>query len=226
MTASAIVALGVDGYPRGWVAVRLEDGAFARAEVAKDLAALLTAHQDAAAVGVDMPIGLPALGATRPCDAAARAFLGLRRSSIFPAPPAEVLARTPHAEASALSVERSGKGISRQAYALKEKIAEVQPLAERDPRVLEVHPECSFTAMARAELRSPKTSWDGLRLRERLLRDAGVHLPEDLGAAGMAPPADVLDAAAAAWTAHRYAIGAAEPFPAGARPGERMVIWR
>lgn len=53
-------------------------------------------------------------------------------------------------------------------------------------------------------------------------------LPDDLGAAGRTPPDDVLDAAAAAWTAHRIAHGRAHSLPdppehdADGRP---VAIW-
>ncbi|MFI6764988.1 DUF429 domain-containing protein [Streptomyces sp. NPDC050355] len=53
-------------------------------------------------------------------------------------------------------------------------------------------------------------------------------LPDDLGDAGRTPPDDVLDAAAAAWTAHRIACGRARSVPnpperdAGGRP---VAIW-
>nr|WP_246594095.1 DUF429 domain-containing protein [Streptomyces auratus] len=53
-------------------------------------------------------------------------------------------------------------------------------------------------------------------------------LPDDLGDAGRTPPDDVLDAAAAAWTADRIARGRARPLP---NPPERtaggcpVAIW-
>jgi predicted RNase H-like nuclease len=46
-----------------------------------------------------------------------------------------------------------------------------------------------------------------------------------LGAAGDVPVADVLDAAAAAWSARRYAAGEAGSFPPDAPRGAREVIW-
>jgi hypothetical protein len=51
--------------------------------------------------------------------------------------------------------------------------------------------------------------------RRRLLADtAGIVLPDDLGPAGRAAAVDdVLDAAAAAWTARRVAHGQARPLP-------------
>lgn len=69
-----------------------------------------------------------------------------------------------------------------------------------------------------------KKSWDGQASRFRLLVAAGVVVPGLLGgAAGAVPPDDVLDAAAAAWTARRFALGRARRLPEGDRgPG---AIW-
>jgi predicted RNase H-like nuclease len=81
-------------------------------------------------------------------------------------------------------------------------------------RVVEVHPEASFAQLAGAALRSRKSSWAGTVLRRRLLAAAGIGLPDDLGPAGeKAGVDDVLDAAAAAWTALRVLRGQARPCP-------------
>ncbi|GAA1817197.1 hypothetical protein GCM10009835_41460 [Planosporangium flavigriseum] len=48
----------------------------------------------------------------------------------------------------------------------------------------EVHPEVSFQAMAGKALPHPKHTWAGGSLRRRLLADAGIDLPGDLGDAG------------------------------------------
>lgn len=49
-----------------------------------------------------------------------------------------------------------------------------------------------------------------------------IEIPELLDEAGVVPVADVLDAAAAAWSAQRYAEGEACPLPPDAT---RDVIW-
>jgi hypothetical protein len=54
----------------------------------------------------------------------------------------------------------------------------------------------------------------GPGVRRRLLADAGLRLPDDLGEAGvLASVDDVHDAAVAAWTARRYRDGQATPVP-------------
>lgn len=70
--------------------------------------------------------------------------------------------------------------------------------------MVEVHPEASFAELAGATLHSRKSSWAGIARRRHLLAGAGIGLPDDLGSAGeKAAVDDVLDAAAAAWTAVR-----------------------
>lgn len=68
--------------------------------------------------------------------------------------------------------------------------------------------------MAGHALTFSKSSWAGAEERKRTLRSAGIDIPTDLGIAGeMAAVDDVLDAAAASWTAVRYAAGAAVSYP-------------
>jgi predicted RNase H-like nuclease len=76
-----------------------------------------------------------------------------------------------------------------------------------------VHPEVSFAALARRHLRHPKQTWVGLWERKHLLAGEDIEIPEELGAAGVAGPADVLDAAVAAWSATRIAAGIAQSLP-------------
>lgn len=84
--------------------------------------------------------------------------------------------------------------------------------------------------LAHAPLAYAKTTWAGAARRRALLRSAGIVLPDDLGSANSAPPVDVLDAAAVAWSAHRIATGHAGRLPADAPDqlddrGEPIAIW-
>jgi hypothetical protein len=82
----------------------------------------------------------------------------------------------------------------------------VDEIASRDGRVVEIHPEVSYRAMAGQPLEYSKKSWNGTSLRRLLLAQHGIVLPEDLGKAGLAPLDDVLDAAAAADGIARCAV--------------------
>jgi predicted RNase H-like nuclease len=91
----------------------------------------------------------------------------------------------------------------------------------------EVHPEVSFCAMAGRHLAWPKTSWNGLHERVQLLRDQQLVIPTEIAAIGNAGAADLLDAAAAAWSAARIANGHALslPDPPQMANGRQIAIW-
>ncbi len=174
---------GVDGCPKGWIAIVLKDGHFARAEFSPTFAELLSILADAQVIAVDIPIGLPDGSDPRAADVEARKLLGPRGSSVFATPPRVVLEAPSYAKANALSKERFGRGISAQSYALRKKILEVDACAANDDRIYEVHPEVCFT---RDERRAPGLPEEILarpsRLRLRLLANAGITIPDDLGA--------------------------------------------
>lgn len=215
--------VGADGYPGGWVAVVLDDGAFTAAAHCPTLSDVLGQFPDARVVGVDIPIGLPESG-LRQADKDAKDFVGPRRGSVFPTPPRSVLEQPSHAEAAAECRRLGLGGISRQAYALRGKILEADELARGDERVVEVHPEVSFREMAGEPLRWAKATWNGLMLRRSLLAGVGIRVPDRIDD-DHAPAVDLLDAAAAAWSAHHYARGKALPLPATAT-GRVGAIWR
>ena len=214
--------VGVDGYPGGWVAVALDDGRYSATALCRTLGQVLGQFPDARVVGVDIPIGLPG-GGQRPADQAAREFVGPRRNSVFPTPPRSVLEQPGYAEAVAECRRLGLGGISRQAYALRGKIFEADALAHGDERMVEVHPEVSFRQMAGEPLPWAKATWNGLMLRRSLLTGAGIDLPDWIEVA--APAVDLLDAAAAASSAHRYQRREALPLPEGA-PTRVGAIWR
>lgn len=117
--------------------------------------------------------------------------------------------------------------MSAQANVLGPRIVHVTTLASMDPRFHEVHPEVSFRAMNGGQrLRHRKKSSGGALERIELLRRHGIEL-SDLDGAASAPLDDVLDAAAAAWSAHRIVTGAARtlPDPPELVRGHRVAIW-
>ncbi len=197
--------LGVDGCKHGWVGIVLDDAGFAGAYLATHIAELVAVVGDVAVVGVDIPIGLLDSG-VRDADRAAQRQLGPRRSSVFLTPVRAAVYAEDYPTALIRNRHAAGTGISRQAYALRHKIREVDEWAGRCERcVVEVHPEVSFAAMHGAPLAAPKKSWAGMAERRRLLAAQAITVPDRLGAAGRAAVDDVLDAAAVAWTARRIA---------------------
>src|SRR2546429_626256 len=146
-----------------------------------------------------------------PADVAARRFVGPRASSVYPTPIRAVLEAPTYAEARVVAVELTGKSVSAQSYALRHRILEVDEHARHDERVIEVHPEVSFSELASRPL-LPKKRTDGQAERRALLEDAGIELPASVPR--IAEP-DLLDATVAAWSARRYAAGEALPRPKG-----------
>jgi predicted RNase H-like nuclease len=216
---------GADVWKGRWIVVVLDDGHFDRAFVAATIGDAVEAVPDAVAVGIDMPIGLPQPGQRRPADEQARKYVGPRWQAVFLTPSADLLEAESHKTANELATADGRDGISAQAYALGVLILQVQPVAARDTRLHEVHPEVSFvTANGGTHLPWSKASWNGVNLRRRILDTHGIRIPEDLGPAGGAGVADLLDAAIAAWSASRIATGRAERLPSGQ---ERIgAIWR
>lgn len=180
-----------------------------RWSVQPDAAAVLAATRDCAAVGVDIPLGLPEGRAGRVCDRSAAARLGRARSSVFPAPPRAVLGAADYAAACACARVVTGRAISLQTFHITAKIAEWDALTLPDA-VVEVHPELALRALSPATDFAPKRSARGAGQRIAALArwvDPAVALA-DLPTGTRLD--DVLDALAAAWSARRWSRGEAE----------------
>ena len=175
-----------------------------------------------------MPIGYP-IGERRLADDAARKFLPGKTSSVFSMLSREAINAPDWTSANALSRAHSGIGVSKQSYALRPKILEVEEVAADDTRIYEVHPEVSFTEMGGGVVTASKKTWAGLVRRRRLLVEAGIVVPDDLPeSVGRAAADDVLDAAAAAWSAARIADGEAKTLPEEPEIGRdhrKIAIW-
>jgi predicted RNase H-like nuclease len=216
---------GIDGCRGGWVVViagaRPGDAGPVDVQVAPTVGDLL-GRLDRAPVqvaAIDMPIGLPLAGPRR-CDREARALLGPRRSSVFPAPVRAALGAPDHTEARRRSRLASGRALSIQTFNLLARIAELDRATTPDrwATVVESHPELAFLRLADGQGLPPKRTGEGrdrrCELSRRVLGD--VDLPAVAAAAG-APLGDVLDAVALVATARRLAAGTAELLGGGER---------
>lgn len=207
--------IGVDACRKGWVGITNDP--VPRGYVATTVSELVElADQDGPldVVGIDIPIGLPTTG-VRQADVLARRAVGRLGPSVFPTPVRAAVTAKSHALAVEISTQHTGKGVSIQSYGLRHRILEVDHYVRTTDRaVIEVHPEVSFATMAGRPLDSRKSTWTGIEERRGLLLREGIEVPAALGAAGDAAAVDdVLDAAAAAWSAGRYAAGAAIALP-------------
>ncbi|MBL8199872.1 MAG: DUF429 domain-containing protein [Chromatiales bacterium] len=215
-------AAGADGCRGGWLCVKREgDSASLRASVHPTAGQMLESLGGNAVLCIDIPIGLTDAG-PRTCDLEARALLGRRGSSVFPAPIRPMLKAGSYGEACEIGRQRAGKALSKQCWAIVPKIDEVdralRTLAATGPTVREVHPEVCFATWAGHPMQHGKKHVEGRR--ERLALVAGYFGPdayrsvrEQVGSAHAADD-DVLDALAALRTAERVLAGAHQTLPA------------
>ena len=198
---------GVDGCRAGWIAFKVELPSLITSVEVIDLPALLRKRpSELACLGIDIPIGL--LDGSRKCDKAARKLLGQPRgTSVFAAPCRAALTAKTHAEASAINRQRTGKGLSQQAFGIGSKIKQVDDAITSKCQmwVCEVHPEVCFWALNQQRpMAHNKKTKEGAADRVALLRPVFPDIERHLA---NRPPGvvkdDLLDAAAAAWTALR-----------------------
>lgn len=208
-----MAVVGVDGCHAGWFAVWLADDGSWDVGVFKSIGDVVDAWKDISLMLVDIPIGLRngCNRLERLCDMEARRLLGSgRASSVFPAPCREALCSAKYEEASRVNKVLTGRGLSRQSWAICGKIAEVDQYVRLagSPRVREVHPEVCFWALnGKRAVTNRKKSTAGLHERLRLLRSMNTHADAVVCDALITYPRtevatdDILDALAAAVTA-------------------------
>lgn len=231
MTLAQPFVLGADGCPGGWLVVTrpLDNPAAASAHIVATFAEILALDPAPVMIAIDIPIGLPerAILGGRPADIEARRVLGARQSSVFSVPARAAVMEADYRAACAKALANSDppRMVSKQTFNIFAKIREVD--AAMTPalqsRVKEVHPEVAFAALnGWAQLGEPKKVRSqpyepGLAVRRALLTAAGYDATLFATAFKRrdAGPDDVLDAAAASWTAARLARGTARRFHAG-----------
>jgi predicted RNase H-like nuclease len=202
-----VAVLGVDGWRGGWVGALLEGRTVRLLDLPTVADVLAVPGVDV--IGVDMPIGLSEDG-VRTCDVEARRLLGRAGSSVFPAPLRPVLAAADYADACRVSIERSGKALSKQAWNLVPAIRSLDEALGEPPseHVHEVHPELAFRALD-PQVTDPKGTARGLAQRLTALRPVMDVEAALLDAPRLVPAVDALDACAAAWSAQRITDGTA-----------------
>lgn len=199
VSTAPLPVAGVDGTRGGWVAVVLTPDRVISLELLP-LQTDFSPLRDVAVIGIDVPVGF----GPRQADRLARRYLRGAASTVFSVPSRAVLEQP----------FGPGLGVSAQSHALAPRILHVTELARTDGRLHEVHPEASFRTMnGDVPLRSRKKTADGALQRLELLEGNGIRISGDLGDCRHVPLDDVLDAAAAAWTAARIRDGSARSFP-------------
>jgi len=209
------VVLGVDGCRHGWVCFSMSlQSRKTDVRVIRSFSEVMVYTPKPKSVAVDIPIGLPESG-PRECDLTARKLLKKPRSNgVFPAPVRALLEARTFGAACRKSEQIQGKGVTKQTYALIPKIREVDDLITPAHQlwIREVHPEICFWAMNnRAAMTHKKSSRQGREERLTILRKLFPAIDARLlELQGKCKPDDVIDAAAAAWTALRLVNGEAK----------------
>ncbi len=176
--------VGVDGCRDGWFAIRVGDNVtdLPVAGVFPTVRSLLDTWDDASLVLIDIPIGLPdTRRPSRKVDVEARRLLGSgRASSVFPAPGRaavnEFRSHGPDSYNACAEANRQelGKSLSKQAFGILPKIAEVDQLLLSDEaarsRIREVHPEVCFWGLnGRRSMTHRKKDAEGIDERLEVL---------------------------------------------------------
>jgi predicted RNase H-like nuclease len=170
-------------------------------------------------VAVDMPIGLSDAG-HRECESAARKILGPHGARVFRVPPRGALEfrYDDWAGANSWSKRQGFGGISRQAWNISPKIAEIDTAiaAADQKRIFEAHPELAFARLNAHKALCSKHTDKGLNDRKRLLRRLGfLNLNDWLKCRRtlFAKPDDIFDASVLLLTAMRIRDGEAIALP-------------
>jgi predicted RNase H-like nuclease len=222
-----VSVLGVDGRRGDW-AVALATGTPRRARVrwctvkGPGVAGVLelARAEGVAAVGFDVPVGLPD-DDWRVADRAAKRELGAAHARVFLTPPRAVLAAADYATARRVCREvLRGKGLSAQTWGLRGPVLALDAALATDPwaraHVVETHPEVSFAQLAGRVLPSKKTAEGRQDRLDALAAWADVR--------DVPPGDDHLDATVCAWSALRWAAGLARVL--GGAPDERGLPQR
>ena len=203
---------GADGCPGGWICIakNLETGELSW-NLYPDAQTLIEQTPTPLVLAIDIPIGLMDSGG-RECDQMARKLLRGRASCVFSAPIRPILDAKSWDDASALSRQINGKGISKQTWAICTRIRDIDGVLRRDASlrefVREVHPEVSFAEWnGGVPMPVRKQHADGKKLRSKLVdqyfgSDAFAMVRDHCPRKDAADD-DILDAFAALWSAER-----------------------
>lgn len=204
--------VGADWAGGSWLAVAFSGEGFEEATVFEEVGDLWYRHEDAERVLADVPIGLIEEGEDeRAADRLAREVLGPRAAAVFTPPVREATRKQRYAAANRVNERKTGRGLSKQAFAISGAIAAVDELLQEFPEargvVREAHPEVCFRAFAGEPLERSKTTAAGYAERMRTLAEFDPDAPPVVQKTAEATAGhevavdDVLDAVALGYTA-------------------------
>jgi predicted RNase H-like nuclease len=178
---------GIDGTRNGWITAEFTGDTW-KLDYYEKLSSI-----DFDEALIDIPIGLPE-SSTRKCDAEARDFLAPERHySIFNCPVRDAVYADSYQDACDINEEETGKRISKQAWNIVPKIREADKQAQKR-ELREAHPEVFFKAIEEKSVIESKSSVEGLKDREEILKRFGdISVIEDFEAKDVSED-DLIDA--------------------------------
>jgi predicted RNase H-like nuclease len=173
MSRNVQVLAGIDGCRSGWLVVEARSNLHnANFRIASNWNAIAS---DADVIAVDMPIGLSRSG-VRQCEVEARKIISPHGPRVFKTLPRGTL-KFPQKDwrkANQWSKDRGYGGISKQIWAIRPKIIEIDRAITPalQARVFEAHPELAFARVNGGPLESKHTP-EGLAARKHILQREG-----------------------------------------------------
>lgn len=150
--------VGIDGCKGGYVAINIMNHDF-EIKMFENIAELCQEYSESDSIIIDMPIGLPeSMQDIRP-DSAARKVLSSRASCIFNTPSRQAIYENEYPDANETNRRVLGKGLSKQSFAISNKIRDIDEFLNKEPewrnKLIESHPEVCF-AMLNANGNGPE----------------------------------------------------------------------
>lgn len=143
-------SVGIDGCKKGWVVVSITDDDF-EIEIIDSIETICSNYGDRDSIIVDMPIGLPENTEDMRPEGEARKILKSRACCVFNTPCRQAVYEKDYHRANEINKKNLGKGLSKQSFAICNKIKEIDEFLEKTPeyknKIVESHPEVCFAIL-------------------------------------------------------------------------------
>jgi len=184
-------SIGIDGCKKGWLVVNITLDGF-EVDIFNNIEEICARCREFDCMIIDMPIGLPESGRDaelRP-EADARKLLAHRSPCIFNTPCRQSLFAENYLVASEINRAHLGKGLSKQSFAILNRIREIDDFLNQAPeyanKIMESHPEICFAMLSptRKPINESKYTSEGKEIRINILRqhyDQTIDFIEHIG---------------------------------------------
>ena len=167
-------SIGIDGCKNGWLVVNITPDGF-EVDTFNNIEKICAKYREFDSMIIDMPIGLPESGKDVRPDAYARKLLLHRSPCIFNTPCRQSIFAENYPEASKINREHLGKGLSKQSFAILNKIREIDDFLKQAPdyvnKIMESHPEICFAMLSptKKPINEAKNTAEGKDIRISIL---------------------------------------------------------